>query len=184
MTYESLVRMVEYSQRMIEKIGKEVEDNFITRKELFQFSKFSQLKTCLDFQQPTQPFPAEEYFKRACGETLKKLWEMEPWLKGTKLTQIKRYIEVDRGHGYGLHRLGFEMYKIFNTCFTRIQILIPNGYEFWYVANFEKGLSASKWFRAESPEEDSARAGQNIIFWGKYFLGYPKNIFEKIIFYF
>jgi len=32
--------MVEYSQRMIEKIGKEVEDNFITRKELFQFSKF------------------------------------------------------------------------------------------------------------------------------------------------
>ena len=26
------------------------------------------------------------------------------------------------------------------------------------------------------------RAGQNIIFWGKYFLGYRKNIFEKIIF--
>ena len=49
------------------------------------------------------------------------------------------------------------MYKILNTCFTRILILIPNGYEFWYVANFEKGISASKWFRVKSPGEDSAR---------------------------
>ena len=34
-------------------------------------------------------------------------------------------------------------------------MIIPNGYEFWYVANFEKGISASKWFRVESSEEDS-----------------------------
>ena len=40
MSYESLVRMVEYSHKMVEKILKEVEDNFIARKELFQFSKF------------------------------------------------------------------------------------------------------------------------------------------------
>ena len=26
----------------------------------------------------------------------------------------------------------------------------PNGYEFWYVANFEKGPGLSKWHRAES----------------------------------
>ena len=93
--------------------------------------QIKELKTCLDFQQPTQPFPAEEDFKRVCGETLKKLWEMEPWRKSTKFGQIKRYIDVstDRGHtGYGLHWLGFEMYKILNTCFTRIQIVIPNGH--------------------------------------------------------
>ena len=36
MSYESLVRMVEYSQKMIEKISKEVEDNFIERKELWK----------------------------------------------------------------------------------------------------------------------------------------------------
>ena len=40
MSHESLARMVEYSYRMIEKIAKEVEDNFIARKERFQFSKF------------------------------------------------------------------------------------------------------------------------------------------------
>ena len=40
MSYESLVRMVEYSHKMVEKILKKVEDNFIARKELIQFSKF------------------------------------------------------------------------------------------------------------------------------------------------
>jgi len=49
MSYESLARMVEYSHKMVEKILKEVEDNFIARKELF-FSfqsskwKFGKLK--------------------------------------------------------------------------------------------------------------------------------------------
>ena len=40
MSYESLVRMVEYSHKMVEKILKEVEENFIARKELFHFSIF------------------------------------------------------------------------------------------------------------------------------------------------
>ena len=47
MSHESLARMVEYSHKMIEKIAKEVENNFIARKELFQFSKF-QVEVPLD----------------------------------------------------------------------------------------------------------------------------------------
>ena len=48
MSHESLARMVEYSHKMIEKIAKEVEDNFIARKELFQFSKFQVWKVDID----------------------------------------------------------------------------------------------------------------------------------------
>ena len=29
-------------------------------------------------------------------------------------------------------------------------MLIPNGYEFWYVSNIEGGPGLSKWYRAES----------------------------------
>ena len=35
--------------------------------------------------------------------------------------------------------------------------LIPNGYEYWYVANFELGPGQSKWYRAESPNKYKAR---------------------------
>ena len=114
------------------------------------------LETCLAFQQPTQPFPGEADFKRACEETLKKLWKLEPRLKDTKFVKIKKYIDPYT-YDYALYRLDLEMDNILDTCFTRMQILIPNGYEFWYVANFERGISASKWFRVESPGEDSAR---------------------------
>ena len=38
MSHECLARMVEHSRKMIETIGKEVENNFITRKGLFSFS--------------------------------------------------------------------------------------------------------------------------------------------------
>ena len=28
--------------------------------------------------------------------------------------------------------------------------LLPNGYEYWYIANFEQGPGKSKWYRGES----------------------------------
>ena len=48
MSHESLDRMVKYSHKMIEKIEKEVVDNFIVRKELFEFSKFQVWKVDID----------------------------------------------------------------------------------------------------------------------------------------
>ena len=112
-----------------------------------------ELKTCLEFRQPTHPFPAEEDFKRACEKTLKKLWEIEPWLRDSKFTKIKKY--VDENMNYALHKLDSGMKEMIYDCFTIIRMIIANGYEFWYVANFEKGISASKWFRVESSKEDS-----------------------------
>ena len=35
-------------------------------------------------------------------------------------------------------------------------MLLPNGYEYWYVANFEMGPGQSKWYRAESFDENKA----------------------------
>lgn len=105
------------------------------------------LKTCVDFYPSTEPFPAEKDFKRACEKTLEKLWKMEPRLKASKFTKIKKY--VDNEYGYDAYNLDLEMDDIFGR-FTQISMLIPTGYEYWYVANFEMGPGQSKWYRAES----------------------------------
>ena len=118
--------------------------------------QIKEMDTCLGFRQPKKPFPAEEDFKRACKKTLKKLWEMEPRLRDSKFTKIKKYIDENKTK-YALHQLDSEMNEMINDCFTIIRMLIPNGYEFWYVGNFEKGKSASSWFRVESSKEDSTR---------------------------
>ena len=112
-----------------------------------------ELKTCVAFDPSTEPLPAEEDFKRACEKTLKKLWKMEPRLKDSKFTKIKKY--VDNEYGYSAYRLDLEMDRIFDR-FTRILMLTPNGYEYWYVANFQLGPGQSKWYRAESFEEQNA----------------------------
>ena len=116
--------------------------------------QIKELKTCLEFRQPKKPFPAEEDFKRVCERTLKKLWKMEPRLRDSKFTKIKKYI-ADEDMKYNLYELDYDMYHMLHDCFTFIRMIIPNGYEYWYVANFEKGINASKWFRVESSGEDS-----------------------------
>ena len=84
--------------------------------------QIKELKTCFDFVEPTvtEPLPAEEDFKRVCEKTLKKLWKMEPRLKDSKLTKIKKYIDYE--YGYSAYRLDLEMDRIFDR-FTRILIL-------------------------------------------------------------
>ena len=44
-------------------------------------------------------------------------------------------------------------------------MLVPNGYEFWYIANFEKAPRKSKWYRAESTIkfEDCMLARLNVL---------------------
>ena len=56
---------------------------------------------------------------------------------------------------YALYKLDSGMKEMIYDCFTIIRMIIANGYEFCYVANFEKGISVSKWFRVESSKEDS-----------------------------
>ena len=111
--------------------------------------EIKELKTCLCFEESTMPFPTEEVLKKASKKCLDTLWKMEPRLKDSKFTKIKKYT-ADGDINYDIYRFDEEMYKILDTCFTKIEILIPNGYEFWYISNFEKGKGASKWFRADS----------------------------------
>ena len=114
--------------------------------------QIKELKTLVAFYQPnvTKPFPAKEDFKCACEKSLKKLWNMEPRLKDSKFTKIKKY--VDNEGGYTAYNLDLAIFDRF----TRILMLMPNGYEYWYVANFEMGPGQSKWYRAESFDENKA----------------------------
>ena len=40
--------------------------------------------------------------------------------------------------------------KIMDNCFTRMKILQPFGFEFWYIKNFQGGVGKSKWYRGVS----------------------------------
>ena len=49
------------------------------------------------------------------------------------------------------------METLFKTYFTQIRIVLPMGIEFFYIANFDKGLRLSKWYRGQSPIVFQAR---------------------------
>ena len=82
-----------------------------------------------------------------------RLWKFESHLDDSKYDKIKKFINGD----IDLDELADNdcsiwsvMERIIYKCLTCIRMLLPNGFEFWYIANFEKGLKQSKWFRAES----------------------------------
>ena len=113
--------------------------------------QIKKLKTCILFWEPSQPFPSKGFgFVKAMDN----LWKVEPprfprnsatsnFARGdSKFTRIKEYIKKDT--------LDWETCLVFRYCYTRIVMFNPDGYEYWYVANFEKGPSVSKWYRAES----------------------------------
>ena len=60
----------------------------------------------------------------------------------SKFVKIKKFID-ETNLDYALSDLHPEMVEMLNR-FTRIVILIPNAYEVFYVANFEKGCASSK----------------------------------------
>ena len=107
-----------------------------------------ELKTCIYFEQSTQPALAEDDLKRESEYTLNTLWKLKPL--DSKFITIKKY--VGGQHAYTMHSLTDKMYNAFTRpkCFTEIKMLLPNGYEFWYVSNIEGGHGLSKWYRAES----------------------------------
>ena len=115
--------------------------------------QIEELKTCVLFNESSEPFPSEQDFKQASEKCLDTLWKMEPRLKDSKFTKIKKYIAEFDHFNYALRDFDNGMWKMLNDCFTMIRIIIPNGYECWLVANFEKGPAQSKWYRAESSNE-------------------------------
>ena len=118
--------------------------------------QIKELKTCVSIEEPTRPFPVEN-LNQCFQKTLKELWKIESHCGDSKFTKIKKYVGE-----YSPYRIYYEiMHKdtrdLFQSCLTQIRMMNPNGYEFWYVANFEKGPGLSKWYRAESFKWDAAR---------------------------
>ena len=125
-----------------------------------------EMKTCIQFSEPDESVLNETDLERAFDDTLENLWRFGP--AGTsKWTKIRNFLDekynADRIFDRIMGCSTIELVLIFDNhdstvvfsehiqnCFTRIEILLPNGIEYWFVKNFESGPGKSKWFRGVS----------------------------------
>ena len=111
------------------------------------------LKNCISLREPRKPFPSEETLKRGLDKTLKRLGSLT-------FNSIKIFNDVG-----SLHLSLEEVINEVIECFTKIIILLPNGYEKWYVKNFESGPGLSKWYRGITvPDYDDYSFAPSYIF--------------------
>ena len=144
--------------------GQAVLDDGILNSEVYQIycrnedpkeamKQIRQLKSCDRVWESTEPFPAEEDFKRTCETTLDRLWNLEPHLGDSKFDKIKKFADgaiSDSQLSKSDDTLNIlSLFKV-NAYFTQIRLLRPMGYEFWIIANFEQGPRKSKWYRGQS----------------------------------
>ena len=127
--------------------------------------KIKELKNCISFQKSTKSIPDKD-FKNACDTALDRLWKLEPRWGDSKFNKVKNFVNGD----ITLAQLSknddkIKVESIFTNCLTSIRMLVPNGYEFWYIVNFEKGSRESKWYRAVSTMifQDCMLARLNVI---------------------
>ena len=128
--------------------------------------KIKELKNCISFQKSTMPIPDEEDFKNACETALDRFWKLGPRWGGSKFDKIKNFVNEDITLAQlSEHDDKINIVHIFIHHLTWIRMLVPNGYEFWYIVNFDKGPRQSKWYRAESTIkfEDCMLARLNVI---------------------
>ena len=109
--------------------------------------KIKELKGFISFDKSWRE-PDEKDLNRISKYTLNKLWKQKPRCE-SKFDKVKRFVD---GEIYGLigwryddKTMGQILYRL-----TKIEMLIPNGYEYWYVADFDKGPGSSKWYRGAS----------------------------------
>ena len=128
--------------------------------------EIGRLKSCWKVVLAKKPFPSEENFKNMCEIALDRLWKLEPRLGDSKFERIKKFINRD----ITLSELSnsndeVDITTLFDECMSWISIFLPNGYEFWYIANFEQGPGKSKWYRGESskPEQSFKLARLNVL---------------------
>ena len=119
--------------------------------------EIGRLKSCWTWGLATKPFPSEEDFKSLCETALGRLWKLEPRLYG-QINKIKKVVN----DGITESRLAsfddlLNIKTFFKKCISWIGILLPNGYEFFYIANFEQGPGKSKWYRGESSKPNQDR---------------------------
>ena len=139
--------------------------------------QIKKLKNCISFEESKEPFHCKDV-KRSCEKILDNLWKIEP--RVNEFEKIQKYIE-SKDRRYRICGIR-ERNDVF-SCFTTIRMLNPNGYEYWYVANFQKGPGLSKWHRAESVKwgVDERLAQLNVMGITKTLLDrFFKTILEKI----
>jgi len=127
-------------------------------------------RKCVLFETAKYQYPislTEEEFKSICKSTLKKLWKEESG--ETKFERLKKFIDgTIKDEVLGHSWQGKSMRAILNYNFTKIQIVNPNGYEYFYVRHFKMGHHnrrfetrhqnvSSKWYRAVSYESGRAQ---------------------------
>ena len=128
-------------------------------------------KNCVLFETAKGHYPislTEEGFKSICKSTLQKLWKEDSG--ETKFKRLKKFIDgtiKDEVLGYTWQ--GKSMRAILNNEFTKIQIVNPNGYEYFYVRHFKMGhhnrrfgtrhqnVYRAEWYRAVSYESGRAQ---------------------------
>ena len=130
--------------------------------------QIKKLRNCISFTEPRWSFPNETDFEIACKKALRTLLSY-----GTsKFETIKRFLEDGLYYAQIFQIMvpisipefaQFEtyLYEILDNCFTRIKILLPFGFEFWYVKKFEGGVGESKWYRGVSVTVSDKHYGQH-----------------------
>ena len=116
--------------------------------------KIKELKGFISFEKSWSE-PNEKELDRMSKNTLNKLWKQKPRCE-SKFDKVKRFVD-DRIYGlmgafYDNKTMGGILYRL-----TKIEMLIPNGYEYWYVADFDKGPGSSKWYRGASCYSSKAK---------------------------
>ena len=126
--------------------------------------EIGQLKSCWGCGLATKPFPSEENLKNVSEIVLDRLWRLEPQLD-SKFVKIKRLINQDIDESELINSDDGVDIETFKESMSWISRLLPNGYEFWYIANFEQGPGESKWYRGESsePDQDELLAMLNVL---------------------
>ena len=121
--------------------------------------KIKELKNCIEFCRAWKSFPTVKEFERLCKSTLGKLWKQKTQSGTSKFDKVKHFMNA-RGSEYEVFGSNYDpksMGRILDRHLTKIQMLTQKGYEYWYVANFDKGHGSSKWYRAVSSGESFAR---------------------------
>ena len=160
--------------------------------------KISQHNKCVLFEQARNGITEEE-FKRVSRRTLSKLWQEKALVKESKFDRLKNFIDgTIKDEVLGRSFDATSMRGVFQYGMTKIQVVNPNGYEYFYVENFKMGhhnrrykmqnrnddvemvdveVVTSKWYRAVSSESGKAQrlAQLNV-------LGITNSIMDQIQF--
>ena len=115
---------------------------------------------CVLFEREVRNCLTEKELKRISEITLSNLWQEKSPSTDSKFDRLKKFIDgTIKDEVLGRSCNGSSMRGVFQFHFTKIQVINPNGYEYFYVRHFKMGHQngLSKWYRAVSNESGRAQ---------------------------